>query len=210
MRFWVKCVVAAWVMGGSAVAEPVSGADARKALFAVRGVDLALVRDSGLDAGQETVVQAILQQLEAGGSANYYGAVAISPLFFEMMTQDPAGAASSGLLQVAEKFHNARAASVAALSACEAARQENQAQCVVAAQILPKNWTAQPLQMSVEATEAFKEYRKGRGPKFMAISPATTAFAYAKGDGAATVALTQCNQRSTIMGQSDCIIVIED
>lgn len=210
MRRWIAGVVGALALAGAAQAEPVPGAEAKKLLFAAKGADFALVRDSGLDAGQLAVIEAVLAQLRANDAANYYGAIAASPAFFEMMAADPEQAALSGLLQVTERFHSVQAAARAALRACEAARKPGHAPCVLAAQVLPKGYSAQPLQMSVAATQAFREYRKGRGAKALAISPATTAFAVAKGDAADVAALTACNRSAEAQGTADCVVVVKD
>ncbi len=210
MRRWIAGLLGVLALAGAAQAEPVSGAEAKRLLFSAKGADLAVVRDGGLDAGQLAVVEAILAQLSAEGAANYYGAVAVSPAFFEMMAADPGQAALSGLLQVAERFHSVQAAANAALGACEAARKSGQARCVLAAQVLPKRYAARPLQMSVAATQAFRDYRKGRGAKALAISPATTAFAVAKGEAADAAALTACNRSAQAQGATDCIVVVKD
>lgn len=210
MRRWIAGVLGALALAGAARAEPVSGAEATKLLFAAKGADFALVRDGGLDGGQLAVIEAILAQMRAQGAANYYGAIAVSPAFFEMMAADPGQAALSGLLQAAERFHSVQAAARAALRACEAARKPGQAPCVLAAQVLPKQYTVQPVQLSVAATQAFRDYRKGRGAKALAISTATTAFAVAKGEAAETAALTACNRSAQAQGAADCVVVVKD
>ena len=208
--FLLSAGVLAGLMPGAAPAEPVSGNEARKLLFSPRGVDLVANPQSGLDAVQDATVQAILQQLKSEAVANYYGSIAVSPAFFEMMAADPGGAALSGLLQITEKFHSPEAADRVALDACRQALAEGQAECVIAARVLPRKWQPRALQMSVEATNAFKVYRKGRGAKAFAISPGTGAYAFAKGAAAETVALTDCNLAATAKGGADCEIVIAD
>lgn len=210
MRQLVLGLICALVMAGMAGAEPVNEKQARKLLFPTNGAALVLVPDSGLTAGQLSIVEAILEQAQAQGAASYYGAVAVSPTFFGMMAGDPGKAATSGMIQISAQFHSAQAASRAALAACEAASQGRGAACVMAAQVLPRTYTPQPLQLSVAASEAFKAYRKARGAKAMAISPATTGFGIGQGVAAPTQALTDCNRRAQVEGQSDCVIVIED
>ncbi len=210
MRVAIVVLVFAGMLSGAALAAPVSETEARKLLFPVLGADLVVRPDSGLDATQLAIVEAILKQMRSEAAANYYGAVAVSPAFFDLMTQDPGQAALSGLLQISERFHGVQSAGEAAMAACDKARRSGQARCTVAALVLPKKWTSQPLQMSVGATEAFRDYRKGDGPKAFAISPSTTAFAAARGTTAAAVALDRCNAAATPMGAADCEIVIED
>jgi len=207
---WILSVFCVGLLAGAAQAEPVDQNQARKLLFSANGAELVVERDSGLDATQLAIVEAILKQMRAEAAANYYGAVAVSPTFFEMMAADPGQAALSGLLQISEKFHSAGGADAAALQACKAARKSSQAKCVLAARVMPKNWTARSLQMSVSATQAFRDYRKGKGVKAFAISATTTAFSAAKGEGAAEAALARCNTAAEALGTPDCEIVIKD
>ena len=209
MRFISLCV---GLLSGAvaAQADPVSEAEARKFLFPVRGAELAVVGNSGLDATQQAITTAILKSTEAEGQALYYGALAVSPSFFAMMAENPGTAALSGLLQITRNYHSAEAASRAALDACRAARKRGHADCVVAGQIRPRGYSARPLQMSVDATEAFKSYRKGSGPKALAISPATPAFGIGRGDGADDQALTRCNALAQPDGRQDCETVIRN
>lgn len=195
---------------GMAQAAPVDEREAGKFLFSVKGLHLSVAPNSGLDATQKKITRAILDSTQRENAAFYYGAMAVSPDFFTMMASDPGGAATSGLLQITQNFHSAEAASRAALKACEAARKRSQARCVLAGHILPRHYSARPLQMSVDATGAFRSYRKGSGPKAFAISPSTTAYATARGDGAPLKALTQCNKLSRGLGATDCEVVVQD
>lgn len=194
----------------AAMAQPVDGKTARKMLFSPRGADLILLEDSGLDPAQAAVLQAILDGLKGSDFENYYGAVAVSPTFFSQLSTQGEAAVLSGLFQLATAFHTPQAAATAAMVACEAARGEADAQCVVAAGIAPRKWSQQPVSLSVLATESFKSYRKGSGPKAVAVSAGTTAYAIAKGDGAATQALARCNAEAAKTGSPDCEIVIAD
>lgn len=210
MRLAVWAVIASVCLAAGAAAQPVSERNARKMLFSPRVADLAVVRNGGLSAGQLSVIEAILAQMRAEVGANYYGAVAVSPSFFPMMAEDPGQAALSGLLQIAGQYHSVEAAARAALSACEAARKGGQAGCVLAAQMLPRKYAAQPVQMSVNATAAMRSYRKGRGDKAMAISPTTPAFALARGDGAEGSAIAACNRAAQAYGAENCAVIIKD
>ena len=210
MRVVVAAMIAAIAMGGTAMADPVDGKAAKKMLFATRNVDLQIVEGSGLEPAQTAIVDAILKQTRAQGLANYYGAVAVSPDFFTRLAVDADQAALSGLLQVTERLHSPAKAAEVALASCNAARSEGEAECVLAARVLPKRWKEQPLMMSVTATEAFKAYRKGREEKAFAISANTVAFAAARGTGAAATALEACNKGATKTGEADCEVVIAD
>ena len=210
MRVSIVGAICAAFVAGVAMAEPIPEKEASRFLFSASGMAVALNPDSGLEEGQIGTIEAILLQLEGAAGANYYGAVVVSPAFFEMMATDPAGAATSGLLQVAERCHSVQAAANVAMRACETARQSGQPRCVIAAQILPKKYKPQPLQLSRGATEAMKDYRKGRGAKALAVSPSTTAWAIGRGEAAAITALTACNAAAQEFKQQDCAVVIED
>lgn len=210
MRRAVWALMGAVFLATAAAAQPVSEREARKMLFSHRAADLAMVRDSGLSAQQTAVIEAILKQARAEAGASYYGAVAVSPGFFSMLAEDPGQAALSGLLQIAGQYHSVEAAARAALSACEAARKGGQAGCVLAAQVLPRKYAAQPVQLSAGATNAMRSYRKGRGAKAMAVSPSTPAFALARGDGAGASAIAACNRSARAYGAADCTVLIKD
>jgi len=202
--------LATMMMAGSGVAEPINGDAAKKMLFSARGANLQVLEDSGLDATQNAIVGAILKQMKTEGVSNYYGAIAVSPSFFSKMAEDPGQAALSGLLQISERLHSPAAAEGVALTACKKARASGDAPCVLAARILPRNYKAHPVSLSVSATQAFKEYRKGKGGKALAVSAATVAYAIAKGDGAAEAALAACNKGASKTSSPDCEVVIAD
>jgi len=210
MRNTIWALLASGLATGVAVAEPVDGKTAKKMLFSPRGVELLVLPDSGLDAAQSAIIQAILQQMKDQGLANYYGALAVSPDFFAKMAEDPGQAALSGLLQVTEMLHNPEAAADVALAACKKALSPGDAPCVLAARVLPKKWEPQPVSLSVDATRAFKNYKKGGEPKALAISAATVSYAIAKGEGAGEAALATCNEAAAKTGSPDCEVVIAD
>ena len=82
---------------------------------------------------------------------------------------------------------------------------------MVAARTLPADYSAQPLQLSVDATRAFRDdYRPARAPKAMAISPDTGKWAIARGDGAGNAAVSQCNAQAATLGAQDCYVAIAD
>ncbi|MCG6903987.1 MAG: hypothetical protein LJE68_15030 [Rhodobacter sp.] len=209
MRVWIGAA-ALMLVAGAAAGDPVDGATAKKMLFPVRGADVVMQPDSGLDDAQSATMAAILKQMKAEGLGNYYGAAVVSPTFFTRMAADPGQAALSGLLQITEKMHSPDIAASVAMSACTKARKSGDAPCVVAAHILPRKWQPQEVSLSVNATQAFKAYRKGSGPKALAISAGSPAYAVARGEGATQAALQSCNAAAAEAGAPDCKIVIAD
>lgn len=210
MRNVMIAAVAAVLLPGVAAAEPVDGKAARKMLFSTRGSELVTVAGSGLDDAQTAVLQAILDGLKGSDFDNYYGAVAVSPTFFTQLSEQGEAAILGGLFQLAAAYHTPAAAADAAMRGCRAARKSGDADCVVAARVLPKKWSAQPLSLSVFATTSFRQYRKGSGPKALAASAGTPASAIAKGEGAAESALASCNAKAAKTGSPDCEVVIAD
>ena len=206
-RLFVGLLAVAMAWAGAALADPVDEATARKALFKPRGADLVMVRDNGLDAGQSAIMETIAKGLRSGNLANYYGSVAVSPDFFALMQQDPGQAVLTGLMQVTERLHSPATADAVALAACNAARSAGQSACVIAARILPRRWEPRDLTMSVDATRAFRDYRRARAPKAFAISEGSRAYAVTNGDGAIAQALADCNAAALV---ADCSIVVSD
>ena len=195
---------------GVALAEPIDSKAARKMLFSPKGVKTELV-EGALNDQQTALMKIILKGMKGEGLANYYGAIAVSPRFFEMVVSNPLPAAQSGLFQVVERRHSIAAAESIALEACRrAARAANVAPCVLAARILPKNFRSRDLTLSVTATADFRDYRKAKAPKAFAISPRSRAFAFAHGDGAQSEALAACNAAVEEEFPKDCVIVIAD
>ena len=135
----------------------------------------------------------------------FYGAIAYSPS--EGLTANS--------LQGAFNFHSTEAADRAAVAACNAAREGGSQACQVAAHILPRGYEPGRLQLSHDATNAFRStYRRVRGNKAMAVSQATGAWKMAEGTDptdAATTAIALCNQDASEMGgATDCAAVIVD
>ncbi|WP_420863180.1 5-aminolevulic acid synthase [Algirhabdus cladophorae] len=172
-------------------AEPVDGKVAKSALFKPKGAEVELIeQDFFTDQDRDILGQVALQQ-------SYYGAIAVSP---------DDGVISNATVAAAN-YHAVPQAEIAALAACNDAK-EGVADCVIVAQIRPKGWSEQPVQLSVDATVAYrKEYRRGKGPKAFAISASTGKFAVAKGEGAQEAAVEACNERADA---SDCTAVILD
>ncbi len=192
-------VVAMWPLG--AAAQAVGGREAARQLFPVRGIGVAV--SSELDPSQQAVVRAMAAAAEQQGqSFRYYGAIAFSP---------GAGLQSSSL-QGAFNFHGIDAAEGAALAACEAEKEPGAGPCLVAGRILPRGWEARPLQLSFDATNAFRQvYGRGGGSRALAISDATGAWAIGRGGDAEDEALASCNRDALARGRlSDCRIAVAD
>jgi hypothetical protein len=188
-------VLAAALAAGGAQAEPVGVRTAEKMLFSTRNVQT-LVR---ADAGLSEVDVKTLQIMFKDNRFPYYGAVAISP----------GDGLVSEATNLAQNLHSPQAAAEAALKACNAVRKA-ETPCVIAADVVPKGWKPQPLMLNQDATAGIRTYKQGKGPKAMAISPATGAWSIAKGPGADTAALNDCLNKAQPMGSRDCAIVIAD
>ena len=119
--------------------------------------------------------------------------------------------AGYALLRLPEDFFTADGAAAAdAMGACREALVQGDRPCVLAARILPRRWTPQPVSMSVFATAAFRGYRREKGPKAFAVSRGSKAYTMVAGEGARETALTRCNAQAAAAGSPDCEILIVD
>ncbi|MBM7067501.1 5-aminolevulic acid synthase [Actibacterium sp. 188UL27-1] len=188
---WVAVAIGL-VVATVAQGESVTTKVARGQLFSPKGSSVEVFPTDFLGEAEAKAVKGYAAQFE------YYAAFAVSP-------GDPADSGSAvGLAN----FHSEAAARTAALGACNARRQTGRP-CIVVAVTRPKGWKPRNIQLSAEATAAFrKEYRKARAPKAMAISPSSGAWAIGRGDGSR--ALATCNDRAAKRGRQDCQIAIAD
>ncbi|MGB0968849.1 MAG: 5-aminolevulic acid synthase [Halocynthiibacter sp.] len=184
--------------GGVVLAQsaPVDSRTARGQLFDRNGGQVMVFEQDFLNAQQ------IAQLSATGGAIPYYGAVAMAP--------------DEGMLsetnQAAGNHHSVEAAETAALTACNAARSGGRA-CVVVMHFLPDDYEAgRAIQLSQSATDAFRQFRRGRGEKAFAISPSTGSFAFEKGDGAGDAAISACSVGSGAgnAAATDCYTAIVD
>lgn len=191
MRVSVLGMMSVLAVSSAGWAEPVDGKVAKSALFKPKGASVDLIPHDFLSDQDRTILsQVALQQ-------SYYGAIAVSP-DDGMMSNATVAAAN---------YHAVAQAEIAALAACDDAKS-GVADCVIVAHIRPKGWSEAEVQLSVDATNAFrKDYRRGKGPKAFAISKSTGKFAIAKGDGAADAAISACNE---VAEASDCSVAIAD
>ncbi|MDJ0629041.1 MAG: hypothetical protein QNJ44_12350 [Rhodobacter sp.] len=210
MRLAVGFAMVIFLAQAGARAEPIDGDEARRMLFQTRGFAVQMVEDSGLDGTHLDYIRALVKTREFKSAAHYYGAIALSPAYFDRLATEGAAAALSGLFQVSDGLHSPDAASAVALDACNKARRQGEAKCELAARILPKRWKPRPVSLSSDATAAFTQYRRADAPKAFAVSRLSKAFSVVSGDGASETALDRCNRQAAAAGRPGCEIVIED
>jgi len=128
-------------------AQTVDGAAAMGALFSTRRVKVLVFNLPMLSDQDKFVLSEISKQQK------YYGAVAISP--------DEGLMAEATL--AAANYHAIPPAEAAARAACDRARRPASARCVIAAHVLPPDHTPRALQLSVDATQAFRDNWAARG-----------------------------------------------
>lgn len=195
---WAAAVLC---FAGTAMAEPLSFGEARKALpSAGKRVNLETYPDrvpEGDAAKFEAAGMSLKDVFEGiGATLEGYGAVAISPdegLVVEWL---------SGVSQ----FHSLDAARAAAISYCNDKKEASSANCVIVAEVSPRGAKdGAVLTLSQSANAALRKgYRKLDAPKAFAISPSQGAFGFDRGDG--SQALAACARS----GATDCAIVIAD
>jgi hypothetical protein len=166
------------------LAEPVTAKAAKKLLFAPKGGTVEMRPGTGLSEQDQTVLATVAAQQP------YYGAIAISP--DEGMLSEATVAAAN--------YHDTTSAEAAVLAECDA-KKTGTTPCVIAALIRPEGYEVRPLQLSLDATVAFREDFPRNGA--LAISATTGAW----GIGAdAEAAVTAC-AKDTV---ADCTAVIVD
>lgn len=192
---YLAAVLAAVLAPVAAGADPVDEASAREALFDLSGRTVQIVGYPQLTEQDREVLRLAASELD------YYAAIAMAP--------DEGVLADATV--VTANFHGVSAADAAAVRACNG-RREGGADCVVVARTLPSGHSPQMLELSREATEAFREaYAGQQGPKAMAISPATGKYAVAAGRAdAAVAALADCNAQAAELGERDCELAVRD
>lgn len=187
-----------------ATAQTIGGDAARGQLYPTRGIQIAVSRSlSELD--RAIVSEMVKVADQRGQSFRYYGSIAYSP----------SEGLESASLRGAFNFHSTEAADRAAIAACDAVRPSGASACQVAAHILPRGYEPGRVQLSYDATNAFRStYRRVRGSKAMAVSQRTGAWRMAEGDDeadATSTAVALCNEDARELGGSaDCTAVIAD
>lgn len=199
MKAWMLAALAA-VMTVPAGAQTMSGSAAEDIVFGTRGQAIALASD--LSEQDKAILRKVIELAETQlrQPLSWYASIAYSP--DDGLLQEPGPISSAN-------HHGVAAADRAALAACNAAKASGKSPCRIGARVLPRGYEARPLELSLGATTAFREtYRRARGEKALAISPASGQFAVATGAGAAARATAECNSGSR--GAGDCRVVIAD
>lgn len=214
MRSVLVAAGLAAALAGAALAEPVNVRTAEKMLFSPKGFTIAIRRDVGLSA-TDSAVLGVLVDIYSGKvpkglsrdqlaqfkktEPEYYGAIAYAP--------------GDGLMSnatfMSTRLHTPEAAAEAAIKTCNSLKKSGPS-CVVVADVLPKNWQRQAVSLNAPATADLRDYKRGRGPKAMAVSPATGIYSIAKGPNADRAAMNDCLAKAQPRGAQDCAIVIAD
>lgn len=193
--FWAGLALFA---AGATQADPVDGDTARKLMFSPKGIAVSYVGGAALSDSDKAQLEAVIGLLGKQKQDKYYGAIAIAP------DEGLASVASVALMN----YHSVEAASDAALRECNAKKQVGGRACVVVAEIRPEGWEPRALQLSADATDDLrKSYRKGKGPKALALSPSTGVWAIARGEGAAAAAIQDCKAQARV---DDCQVAVAD
>lgn len=180
-------------LAGGALGAPLTGKQAKTLIFGSDGVSVEVLAADQIDASMRKILQAVAEQQP------WYSAIALSP-DEDIMTSKATVAGA--------QFHDTDAASAFALAGCEALRT-GESPCLIVALVRPKGWKAQPLPLSLAATEFFRaEYLPSAAPKAMATSAATGLWGFATGAGAAESALADCAGKGSDV--QDCAVVIAD
>ncbi len=174
-----------------ALADPISGDAARAMLFPADRVETVSVNIDGLSDQDEQLLRTVAQ------GQKYYGAVAFSP----------SAGLMAGTTVMAVNHHTIEAARTAALAECESQRDGGDA-CVIAVEVRPAGWQARDLQLSADASEAFRsDYRVQGGGATFAISPSLGLWGSGSGADAGAAAIAECAGDGAA---SDCAVVIAD
>lgn len=192
-------------IASAATAEPLTPRQAGKQLYKRAGFEAELLDLSALDPAMADQVGKLVATLEDPqiavqmASYGYYGAIAVVP--DRPLAQDT--------MAISARLHSPEAAVAGAVAGCNDLSPDGATACVAVALILPKRNKARDFTLSQEATQAFRDdWDEGEGPKYLAYSPATTAWVIVGGPGGDVVALERCNEKAAAMGTPDCVIGI--
>jgi len=182
-------LVLALMLGAAtgALADPITGKEAKRLLFSPKGVEALARPEAGLSKQDQAVLASV------AGTQPYYGAIAVSP--------------DEGLMSeatvAAANFHDTAAAEVVALAECNA-KKTGAAACVIAALLLPKGWEPRDILLSQDATAGFRADYAGKGAA-LAVSAGTGAWGIGPGPDAA---LAACAGAEAAV--EDCAVLIAD
>lgn len=182
---WFAAMALAVVSGAAWAQEAVTGDAAAQALYDAKAAEVEMAGQDLLPKDQAKVLKMVARDQP------YYAAIAISP---------DEGLMSEATVALAN-FHSVEAASTAALAECNA-RKKGAAECVIAAVVRPEGWQAGAVQLSSDATAAFKSGYEGGA---MAVSDATGSWGIGADDAAAVAACAANNAKAT-----DCAVVIRN
>lgn len=188
MRFGLVLSAVFVMLASGASADVLTGKAAKKALFSGTAVAVQVMKQSFLVDNQAEILGSVAAQQP------YYGAIAVSPQ--EGLMSEATVAAAN--------YHSVDAASVAALAGCDAVRK-GEDPCVIVALVRPKGWEVRPIQMSADATAAFRKDYGGKDAA-LAVSAATGTWGMAKGENAADAAIAACAAKMT--NAIDCSVII--
>ncbi|AZB65230.1 5-aminolevulic acid synthase [Cereibacter sphaeroides] len=175
---------------GAALAQPVTGREAKKMLFPPAKAEVEILPVAFLSENDRALLRMVVSEQP------YYGAIAVSP---------DEGLASEATIAAAN-HHTTEAAARAALAACEEKRK-GRAPCAIVGFVRPKGWKSRPLSLSSDATEGFRADYGTRGPRALAVSPATGRWGIGAGAGAGEAALAACAKAG---GAGDCVLAVAD
>lgn len=173
-----------------AAAEPVTGREARRMLFAPGKAEVEMLPVDFLSEQETGILKMVVAEQP------YYGAIAVSP---------DEGLASEATVAAAN-HHTTEAASAAALAACEAKRKGDR-KCEIVGLIRPAGWETRGLSLSSDATRGLREDYGTRGPRALAISAATGRWGLGTGEAAAEAAIKACAGTG---GAKDCALAVAD
>ncbi|MCC5971535.1 MAG: 5-aminolevulic acid synthase [Pararhodobacter sp.] len=178
-----------------ALADPVSGSDARGQLFHPERVEVVRYDAQGLSDQEVQILASVAQ------GQKYYAAVAFAP----------ADGLMSEATVMAANHHTVAAAREAAMAECET-RRSAAGNCVIVMEVRPASWEARDLQLSADATEAVGNDYPARGPAAFAASASTGLWGLGVGEGAGERALAACatGNEASETEAADCAVVIAD
>lgn len=190
MRKVILGGVAMVTLAGAAMAQPLDGKTARTQLFPARGAQVEIRPVQGVSAEEAALLQKVARDYD------YYAAVAVAP--------DEDLLKSEATMLVANQ-HSTEAAEKIALGRCNKVRKGGR-KCAVVAVVRPARYQPRALTLSLEATRAMGRDYGNSGPRALAVSPSSGAWAVGKGAMAQRTAMNACAAK----GGRDCQIVVAD
>lgn len=195
---WALALAALVAAPAPAAAQDFDARGAQRQLFSEKRAELVVHPQPGVDPRFMQVLGDRRQAASFTAHIPYYGAVAVSP---------DEGLVEHAIVSVGN-YHSFASAAEAALGICNRQRTRGTTPCVVVAEIRPRGWQARALQLSAGATAIFRrDYRRARGARAFAVSPASGGYGIGTGPSAAAGAIAACNAAG---GVTDCRVAIRD